>query len=78
MNERRMDEGTAALARATAEHARTLLDQWQHEYPNVADYRINDALSGLRLAVKALDHLYRDEQYPEHVAARQALAERLS
>lgn len=77
MDDRRMDEDTAALAREKAKHARVLVQQWQDEHSNVADYRVNDALEGLRKAERALDHLYRDEQYPEWEEARDKFVARL-
>ncbi|MDT0442295.1 hypothetical protein [Streptomyces johnsoniae] len=75
MTERRMAADTAALAKIKAEHALAVLERWQHEHPTVGDYRVSDALSGLRMAVGALGLLYQDEHYPGYEEARQKLAE---
>lgn len=35
------------------------------QYPDLANYRGNDVISGLEAAFKGADHLARGEQYPE-------------
>jgi hypothetical protein len=60
-----MDEKFARmLAQATAANLRRLED-WQADRPRVADYRVTNAVEGLKEAVKALEALERDEHYTE-------------
>lgn len=60
--------GTDALGGILA--ALEVVGDWQEQHPNVADYRLNDALRGLRMARRALSHYQMDTQYPEWEAAR--------
>ena len=47
-----------------------VVEDWQEDHPNVVDYRISDALRGLRQARTALSHYQMGTQYPEWEAAR--------
>ena len=72
--DRRMNKWFAALMLWAIGFLHARMVRWQAKHPCVADYRVNDATSGLRDARRALDHLKRDAQYPEWYAARDALA----
>lgn len=69
MAKRRMDEELASTMYADVTAALARLENWQAEHSNVVDYRVNDALAGLRKAQRAVQHLRDDIQYREWYAA---------
>jgi hypothetical protein len=71
MTDRHMDESTAQrLHFHNAENIK-ILQSWQERHPNVADYRVTEALQALQRAGRVLGYLV-DDVDPEGDAARAA------
>ncbi|MFD7835670.1 hypothetical protein [Streptomyces sp. NPDC059761] len=72
MAERRMLETYATALHDKTAEVSNLLNSWQDAHPNVADYRVTEALSKLRRVETLLGYL-RDNVDPEGDAARAEL-----
>lgn len=72
MAERRMDKDTAKRIKTQIGDAVLGLTAWKTNHPAVADYRVEEALTGLRRANTLLGYLV-DDTAPEGDAARASL-----